>query len=206
MRKILLRCCYLLALLDRFLDGADGDSDLGDDGFQPRWADDGRDGDGLVEPRVLERHAGEQRGGAGKRGDLKLRRAGLGADLSRHPGLGRAGRDAQPLVAGDRGERVDHYQTKRKTKDGRILTVSLTVSPIRDAAGRIIGASKVARDITDLERHEQVLREANDALTRGYSTSGERMRWVGSDCLICWEKKVVHRGIASYVHMVPAIG
>ena len=64
-----------------------------------------------------------------------------------------------------RGERVDHYQTKRKTKSGRILTVSLTVSPIRDAAGRIVGASKVARDITDRERHEQALRQANDALT-----------------------------------------
>lgn len=65
-----------------------------------------------------------------------------------------------------RGERVDHYQTKRKTKSGRILTVSLTVSPIRDAAGTIVGASKVARDITDRERHEQELRQANDALSR----------------------------------------
>jgi len=65
-----------------------------------------------------------------------------------------------------RGERVDHYQTKRKTKDGRILTVSLTVSPIRDETGQIIGASKVARDITERERHEQELREANAALTR----------------------------------------
>ena len=42
-----------------------------------------------------------------------------------------------------RGERIDHYQTKRKTKDGRILSVSLTVSPIRDATGKIVGASKV---------------------------------------------------------------
>lgn len=64
------------------------------------------------------------------------------------------------------GEHIDHYETKRKTKDGRILTVSLTVSPIRDATGRVIGASKVARDITDRERHEHALREANDALTR----------------------------------------
>jgi PAS domain S-box-containing protein len=63
-----------------------------------------------------------------------------------------------------RGERVNHYQTKRKTKDGRILTVSLTVSPIRDTHGNIIGASKVARDITLVERQEQALREANAAL------------------------------------------
>jgi PAS domain S-box-containing protein len=51
-----------------------------------------------------------------------------------------------------RGERVDHYETKRRTKDGRIIDVSLTVSPIRDADGNIIGASKVARDITEQKR------------------------------------------------------
>ncbi|MBI1897122.1 MAG: PAS domain S-box protein [Acidobacteria bacterium] len=65
-----------------------------------------------------------------------------------------------------RGERVDHYETERRTKDGRILTVSLTVSPIRDASGVIIGASKIARDITERIRHQQELEEANRALTR----------------------------------------
>ena len=59
-----------------------------------------------------------------------------------------------------RGERVEHFQTKRKAKDGRILTVSLTVSPVRDASGVIIGASKVARDITESERQAEALREA----------------------------------------------
>jgi PAS domain S-box-containing protein len=68
-----------------------------------------------------------------------------------------------------RGERVDHYQTRRKTKDGRILTVSLTVSPIRDASGTIIGASKVARDITEFDQQAQTIREANAALTRANS-------------------------------------
>ncbi len=48
-----------------------------------------------------------------------------------------------------RGERIEHYQTKRRTKDGRVLTVSLTVSPVRDASGEIIGASKIARDMTE---------------------------------------------------------
>jgi PAS domain S-box-containing protein len=65
-----------------------------------------------------------------------------------------------------RGERVDHYETKRKTKDGKILTVSLTVSPIRDAAGNVIGASKVARDVTEQVRQDHALREANAALSR----------------------------------------
>jgi PAS domain S-box-containing protein len=65
-----------------------------------------------------------------------------------------------------RGERVDHYETKRKTRDGRIINVSLTISPIRDASGTIIGASKIARDITERKRHEQLLRELNSALRR----------------------------------------
>src|SRR5260370_16212784 len=47
------------------------------------------------------------------------------------------------------GERVEHYETLRRTKDGPNIFVSLAVSPIRDAAGRIIGASKIARDITE---------------------------------------------------------
>ncbi len=64
------------------------------------------------------------------------------------------------------GERVDHYETKRRTKDGRILTVSLTVSPIRDSSGTIIGASKVGRDITERALHEKALQEANEALER----------------------------------------
>jgi len=48
-----------------------------------------------------------------------------------------------------RGERVDHFETVRQTKDGRRVDISLTVSPIIDAAGHIIGASKVARDLTE---------------------------------------------------------
>src|SRR5215475_15107657 len=45
------------------------------------------------------------------------------------------------------GERVDHFETARITKDRRLLDMSITVSPIKDSVGRIIGASKVARDI-----------------------------------------------------------
>ena len=48
-----------------------------------------------------------------------------------------------------RGEHVDHFETVRRTKDGRLLDVSLTISPLRDAHGTIIGASKIARDITE---------------------------------------------------------
>jgi PAS domain S-box-containing protein len=58
-----------------------------------------------------------------------------------------------------RGERIDHFETVRQTKDGRRIDVSLTVSPIRNAKGRIVGASKVARDITERRVAEDILRE-----------------------------------------------
>jgi PAS domain S-box-containing protein len=52
------------------------------------------------------------------------------------------------------GERVDHYETIRRRKDGSLLDISLTISPVRDANGKIVGASKVARDITERKRSE----------------------------------------------------
>jgi PAS domain S-box-containing protein len=58
-----------------------------------------------------------------------------------------------------RGERIDHFETVRRTKDGRRVDMSITVSPIKDATGRIVGASKVARDITDRRRLEEQLAE-----------------------------------------------
>ena len=51
-----------------------------------------------------------------------------------------------------RGERIEHFETVRQTKDGRLIDVALTVSPVRDASGKLIGASKIARDITDGRR------------------------------------------------------
>jgi PAS domain S-box-containing protein len=53
-----------------------------------------------------------------------------------------------------RGETVDHFETIRQAKDGRLLDISLTVSPIRDARGTIVGASKIARDITERKQLE----------------------------------------------------
>jgi PAS domain S-box-containing protein len=59
------------------------------------------------------------------------------------------------------GERFEHFETIRMAKDGRLLDTSLTISPIRDADGRIVGASKVARDITERKRAEDALRDAD---------------------------------------------
>ena len=60
-----------------------------------------------------------------------------------------------------RGELIEHYETVQQAKDGRLIDVSLTVSPMRDARGRIIGASKVARDVTERKRVEEALRDAD---------------------------------------------
>ena len=63
-----------------------------------------------------------------------------------------------------RGERIDHYTTVRRRKDGALIDVSLTVSPIKDFSGRIIGASKIARDITAQKHAEEALRDQNRVL------------------------------------------
>ena len=55
-----------------------------------------------------------------------------------------------------RGERVDHFETVRRSKDGRLVDMSITVSPVKNAAGHIVGASKVARDITERRRMEDL--------------------------------------------------
>jgi PAS domain S-box-containing protein len=56
-----------------------------------------------------------------------------------------------------RGERIDHYETIRQRKDGSLIDISLTVSPVRDGTGRIVGASKIARDISEPKRAADAL-------------------------------------------------
>ena len=72
--------------------------------------------------------------------------------------------EAEILARLRRGERVDHYETVRRRKDGRLVDVSLSISPIRDGNGRLIGASKIARDNTARKNAEASTREANDRL------------------------------------------
>jgi PAS domain S-box-containing protein len=61
------------------------------------------------------------------------------------------------------GLSVDHFETVRQHKDGRLLNISLTVSPIRNATGKVIGASKIARDVTESQRLRRVAEEASRA-------------------------------------------
>ena len=56
-----------------------------------------------------------------------------------------------------RGERIDHFETVRQRKHGSLIVVSLTVSPVKDANGKIVGASKIARDITEQKRNQELI-------------------------------------------------
>ncbi|MFN2604405.1 MAG: ATP-binding protein [Gemmatimonadaceae bacterium] len=72
-----------------------------------------------------------------------------------------------------RGQRVDHFETKRQRKDGTIIDVSLTISPIRNAEGIIVGASKIARDITAQKEAQRRLAQVNEELARANRIKGE---------------------------------
>jgi PAS domain S-box-containing protein len=72
-----------------------------------------------------------------------------------------------------RGERVEHFETVRKRKDGSLVDISLTVSSIKDTEGRIIGASKIARDITERRRAERRLRQSEERYRVTLSSIGD---------------------------------
>ena len=82
------------------------------------------------------------------------------------------------------GERIEHYETERVTKNGKKLYVSLTVSPVRNSAGVIEAASKIARDITEQKRAEQILRESEDRF-RLVANSAPVLIWMASTDKLC---------------------
>ena len=83
------------------------------------------------------------------------------------------------------GERVDHFQTVRRAKDGSLLDVSLTISPVRDSSGRVIGASKVARDITAQKQVERALRESEQRF-RVITDASPVMVWMAGTDKLCY--------------------
>jgi two-component system CheB/CheR fusion protein len=129
-----------------------------------------------------------------------------------------------------RGERIDHYETVRVRKDGERINVSVTISPIRDETGRLVGASKVARDITQQKRMEAELRaraeeiaRQNEELKRAdqekdrfismlahelrnplapIMTSVEVMRRLDSDGLLDRPRRVIERQVRHLVRLV----
>ena len=65
------------------------------------------------------------------------------------------------------GERIEHFETVRVKKNGELMEVSLTISPIKDASGKVIGASKILRDISDRKRLQQSLLQAEKLAATG---------------------------------------
>jgi PAS domain S-box-containing protein len=88
-----------------------------------------------------------------------------------------------------RGERIDHFETVRMRKDGSLLDVSLTISPMKDASGRVVGASKLARDITERKRAEEALRQAqtdlahevNQPIAAAVTSANSCLRWLAAE-------------------------
>ncbi len=74
----------------------------------------------------------------------------------------RADEELSILARIRRGQSIEHFETERVRKDGTNIHVSVTISPIRNAQGEIVGASKIARDITDRKRSEEVLRQTDE--------------------------------------------
>ncbi len=90
----------------------------------------------------------------------------------------RQGEEDEILARLSRGDRLDHFETIRVTKDGRQLPVSLTISPIKDASGKVVGASKIARNITDRKLAEAALKEAQSVAEKA---NAEKARLLESE-------------------------
>jgi PAS domain S-box-containing protein len=115
-----------------------------------------------------------------------------------------------------RGEKVDHYETRRRRKDGVVIDVSLTVSPVRDSSGRIIGASKIGRDISkqkliDAERRETERRkdeflamlahELRNPLA-SINSAAQLFGKIESEHELEWAKEVVQRQVSHLARLI----
>ena len=83
-----------------------------------------------------------------------------------------------------RGERIEHYVTTRIRKDGSLLVISLSISPIKESTGKIIGASKIARDITERQRSAEALRQS-ERLFHLLADSAPMMVWLSGKDKLC---------------------
>lgn len=104
----------------------------------------------------------------------------IGTSIKRLIPADRQDEEDKILAGLRRGERFDHFETIRVTKDGRELHVSLTISPIKDARGNIVGASKIARNITDRKLAEAAL---NAAQAAAEAANAEKARLLESERL-----------------------
>ncbi len=91
-----------------------------------------------------------------------------------------------------RGEAIEHFETVRQRRDGGLIDVSVTVSPIKDSKGNIIGASKIARDITEQKRAQRAQRESEEQF-RTMANSIPQLAWMAhGDGFIFWYNQRWH--------------
>ncbi len=94
------------------------------------------------------------------------------------------GEEKEILARLQRGERIEHYETVRVAKDGRRVDVSLTVSPLRDRSGKVVGASKVGRDITERKRTEKLQRVLTDELAHRVKNTLATVQAIANQSLV----------------------
>ena len=96
----------------------------------------------------------------------------IGASIMRLIPADRQDEEIQILTKIKHGESVEHFETLRQAKDGQMIAVSVTASPIKDASGKVVGVSKVARDITERLEAEEALRKGEERF-RSYFELGQ---------------------------------
>ena len=96
----------------------------------------------------------------------------------------RAAEEEQIITRLKAGERIEHFETVRLRSDGQPVHISLTVSPIKDETGKIVGASKIARDITERKNFEQELIRREKELADFFDNATLGLHWVGLDGII----------------------
>ena len=120
--------------------------------------------------------------------------------------------EVQILARLQRGERVDHFETRRQRKDGKLIDVSLTISPIRDAEGVIVGASKIARDVTEQKEAHRKLAEALEALKSADRMKAEFLATLSHElrtplnAILGWVQILREEGtVENFIHAIPII-
>jgi PAS domain S-box-containing protein len=103
-----------------------------------------------------------------------------------------------------RGERIEHYETVRVARDGRRVDVSLTISPVRNAQGKIVGASKIARDITDRKRTDAALKKQTERLRLLWEAAAVLLTADNADTMLrgLLAKIGPHLGVDTYFNFV----
>ena len=87
------------------------------------------------------------------------------------------------------GQRVEHFETIRQRKDGGLIDISLTISPIRNSFGKIIGASKIARDITERKHVQEATLRAEHQFRDFVENASIGMHWIDADGIIVWANR-----------------